>query len=421
MNKIILSIVMAISVFSIKISAQVGIQTSNPQGVFNIDAAKDNAATGVPTAAQQANDIAVTATGSMGVGTTAPAAKIDIVGTTFGIKNSSASGSWDNLWFNVTPSIPSINASGAESGLQFNVGANSVGTYGDGQTLTTVATMLSTGNMGVGTTNPLTKFHVEGAEVRLTNAASRWGLDPEGTSPTSQFSIIDRTNSVRRLVLLENGNAFMGGALGTNGGNATISSVGGSVGIGNNGSPTNTLDVNGTTRVRTMTQVAGSTAVTPVYADANGVLVKGSPSAAFGTMTSNIVTVANGIQAPLITGLIDGSIYKVVVIAGDGCANVATAEYYVHNYSQNNFYSIGGISGMVSVVNNVSAANKAPTFTQTVRNAVVTSWAGVIGCQDGGDGSGLNYSLTMPAAGSINITNNGNVTRTYYISATRMN
>lgn len=170
-----------------------------------------------------------------------------------------------------------------------------------------------------------------------------------------------------------------------------------------------------------MTQVAGSTAVTPVYADANGVLVKGSPSAAFGTMTSNIVTVANGIQAPLITGLIDGSIYKVVVIAGDGCANVATAEYYVHNYSQNGFYSIGGISGMVSVVNNVSAANKAPTFTQTVRSALATTWTGVIGCQDTGDSTNLNYSLTMPATGSINITNNGNVTRTYYISATRMN
>ncbi|SDQ67483.1 hypothetical protein SAMN05421664_2113 [Chryseobacterium soldanellicola] len=95
----------------------------------------------------------------IGIGTTAPMAKLDMVGTTFGMKNSSGSGSWDNLWFNVGPSVPSINASGADSGLQFNVGANAVGTYGDGQTLTTVATMLPNGNMGIGTTTPAAKLH----------------------------------------------------------------------------------------------------------------------------------------------------------------------------------------------------------------------------------------------------------------------
>lgn len=407
---------MAISVFSIKISAQVGIQTSNPQGVFNIDAAKDNAATGVPTAAQQANDIAVTATGSMGVGTTAPAAKIDIVGTTFGIKNSLASGSWDNLWFNVTPSIPSINASGAESGLQFNVGANSVGTYGDGQTLTTVATMLSTGNMGVGTTNPLTKFHVEGTEVRLTNAASRWGLDPEGTSPTSQFSIIDRTNSVRRLVLLENGNAFMGGALGTSGANATISSVGGSVGIGNNGSPTNTLDVNGTTRVRTMTQVVGSNAVTPVYSDANGVLSKASPSLTYGAVTSNTVSVGSGSTSAFITaGMADGSIYKAVVVSGDGCAYSVVAEYYVMNISFNSNFSIRGVTGLFS-----NSTTKGPTFTETNQTTTGTAWTGKPTCQDGGNDTALNFTLSMPSANQINIKNDGNVTRSYTIVLTRL-
>lgn len=105
----------------------------------------------------------------IGIGNNAPVVKLDIVGTTFGMKSATGSGSWDNIWFNVTPSIPSINASGAESGLQFNVGANSTGTYGDGQTLTTVATMLSNGNMGVGSTSPTRKLHVEGSG--LFNAA----------------------------------------------------------------------------------------------------------------------------------------------------------------------------------------------------------------------------------------------------------
>ncbi|PWN69459.1 hypothetical protein C1631_015525 [Chryseobacterium phosphatilyticum] len=62
-------------------NAQVGIQTSNPQGVFNIDAAKDNPATGAPSVAQQANDVAVTANGNMGIGITAPTNKLHVNAT----------------------------------------------------------------------------------------------------------------------------------------------------------------------------------------------------------------------------------------------------------------------------------------------------------------------------------------------------
>ena len=61
--------------------AQVGINTNNPQGVFNIDGAKDNPVTGAPSVAQQANDVAVTAAGNVGVGTTAPTNKMHINGT----------------------------------------------------------------------------------------------------------------------------------------------------------------------------------------------------------------------------------------------------------------------------------------------------------------------------------------------------
>ncbi|ASW75892.1 hypothetical protein CJF12_17525 [Chryseobacterium piperi] len=61
--------------------AQLGINTNNPQGVFNIDGAKDNPVTGAPSVAQQANDVAVTAAGNVGVGTTAPTNKMHINGT----------------------------------------------------------------------------------------------------------------------------------------------------------------------------------------------------------------------------------------------------------------------------------------------------------------------------------------------------
>jgi hypothetical protein len=68
--------------FSVIVNGQIGISTSNPQGVFNIDGAKDNPSTGTPTAIQQENDVSVTATGSVGIGTTAPTNKLHIVTTT---------------------------------------------------------------------------------------------------------------------------------------------------------------------------------------------------------------------------------------------------------------------------------------------------------------------------------------------------
>ncbi|PKF76064.1 hypothetical protein [Chryseobacterium sp. PMSZPI] len=59
-------------VTSLSTHAQVGIQTQNPQGVFNVDGLKDNPATGTPTPAQQLNDFVITSNGSVGIGTTSP-------------------------------------------------------------------------------------------------------------------------------------------------------------------------------------------------------------------------------------------------------------------------------------------------------------------------------------------------------------
>lgn len=65
--------------------SQVGVNTQNPQTIFHIDGAKDNPATGTPSAAQQTNDFVVTAGGNVGVGTTAPTTRLDIEnGTTAG-------------------------------------------------------------------------------------------------------------------------------------------------------------------------------------------------------------------------------------------------------------------------------------------------------------------------------------------------
>ena len=77
MNKnIIISIGLLLSGFSY---SQVGINTANPQGIFNIDGGKDNPTTGsAHTDAQQLNDFTVTAAGNVGIGKIAPSTKLHI-------------------------------------------------------------------------------------------------------------------------------------------------------------------------------------------------------------------------------------------------------------------------------------------------------------------------------------------------------
>ena len=60
--------------------SQVGVNTSNPQGIFNIDGGRDNPTTGsAHTQAQQLNDFTVLANGNTGIGTIVPDTKLHIV------------------------------------------------------------------------------------------------------------------------------------------------------------------------------------------------------------------------------------------------------------------------------------------------------------------------------------------------------
>ncbi len=59
--------------------AQVGINTNNPQGILNIDGAKDNPTSGTShTAEQQLNDFTVLSNGNTGIGTISPSQKLEI-------------------------------------------------------------------------------------------------------------------------------------------------------------------------------------------------------------------------------------------------------------------------------------------------------------------------------------------------------
>ncbi|MGE8534902.1 MAG: hypothetical protein ACN6OJ_10010 [Chryseobacterium sp.] len=61
------------------VDAQTGIGTSNPQGILHVDGAQDNAAAGMPTVTQAANDFIINkTTGFLGLGVLAPRVKLDM-------------------------------------------------------------------------------------------------------------------------------------------------------------------------------------------------------------------------------------------------------------------------------------------------------------------------------------------------------
>ena len=334
-KKTVLSILLIIS---IQFPSQVGINTTNPQGVFNIDGERDNPAHGRPDILQQANDIVVTSTGTLGIGTTVPEGKL----------------------------------------------------------------------------------HIEGGESLFSSSTSKWSLSPTagGTSGASNsFEIMDKGKNMRRMVFNDNGDISLGGNITSNTSAGIISVRSGNVGLGT-GTPTHMLDINGTLRVRTLTQASASTVVQPVYADPNGVLVKASPSPTFGGLISNTVSVASANTATFLNGLVDRGIYKATVTIFDACGNASTAEFLIHNVSFNWLYALNGQGGLVS---SAVLSNNRPTFTQTQKSSVTVTWSRVSGCQDGSNATNFNYTLAMPSAGTVNITNNSNITKTYTISLVRLN
>ncbi|RKE82809.1 beta strand repeat-containing protein [Chryseobacterium sp. AG363] len=74
-----LFVVGMLATFSL-VKSQVGINTTNPQGVFNIDGLKNNPTTGTPTAAQAKDDLVTTSNGNLGLGVITPGTTLDVNG-----------------------------------------------------------------------------------------------------------------------------------------------------------------------------------------------------------------------------------------------------------------------------------------------------------------------------------------------------
>lgn len=67
-----------LSITTVFAQGKVGVNTINPQAVLHVDGAKDNAATGLPSETQAANDFVVTDKGHVGINTTTPKTQFQI-------------------------------------------------------------------------------------------------------------------------------------------------------------------------------------------------------------------------------------------------------------------------------------------------------------------------------------------------------
>jgi hypothetical protein len=163
----------------------------------------------------------------------------------------------------------------------------------------------------------------------------------------------------------------------------------GRVGVGTN-APSTTLDVNGSARIRTVVTATAGTAISPLFVNGTGNVVK-SPST-----SSSSPSIASGATGTLTTNFVDGGNYRAVVITGDACGDEALAEYYIITNSANSYFAINGLGGVLAS----GVTNKSPGFIQTNRNVIGVTWTGKPGCAGGDAPTSLNYTLTLSLAGS---------------------
>ncbi|MEN4758961.1 hypothetical protein ABEG63_01355 [Chryseobacterium sp. C39-AII1] len=298
-----------------------------------------------------------------------------------------------------------------------------------------------TGNVGIGNTAPTVKLDINSGGTSTTPVAAVKIVDGNqgvgriltsdangvGTWQDASAASVNLYNSNGSLtgnrVVTQAANTLAFTSTATNGFSVdgstfSVDAANDRLGVGTT-APSNTLDVNGTLRVRSINGPAGSEALTPLYADGTGIVVRTSSSTQFGILR-NGVTLAAGATGAVVTGLVNGGVYKLLITSGDACGNTIISEFYVSSISTNGYFTIKGLDGLIP--SGTDDATKKPTFTESARGTTAVTWSGKPLCAPGGGTSGANFTVTVSnPIGSINITNNGDASRSYVGTLTRLN
>jgi hypothetical protein len=177
--------------------------------------------------------------GNVGIGTTAPAERLDVLGV---LRSSNANN--DRLVFQQADraSAPSLSFAGMANGsaVIYSVGQGvavplAIGTYADTPFILATQNaerirITGTGNVGIGTTSPALKLHVAGG-TRITGV-----LEIRSDAETKRLVMdYDDSTDTGAIFAIQDGVSYK---------NLTLNRDGGNVGIGTN-SPATRLDVNG--------------------------------------------------------------------------------------------------------------------------------------------------------------------------------
>jgi len=181
-------------------------------------------------------------TGNVGIGTSSPTTKLHVSDTGTGTLISSSSDTTNTGFSWSDGTISGVLVASGVGGTALYTQSNHPTVFGTNNTER--MRIDSSGNVGIGTSTPNTKFHVQGADVRFT--AANYVSTSVGTG-----ILIDYPSTYSRISSYINGFSAWG--------NLVLQEGGGNVGIGTS-SPSSKLEVNGTCTATTFVGSLSGTA-----------------------------------------------------------------------------------------------------------------------------------------------------------------